>query len=94
MSRVLHLGPAYLGWGRGGLQGGGSGCDLILGSDFMVLLGCRGYLDLCGGSPRTFVVPTAWTDGNWFLWLMIMLVCLGLLFPGVRILLEGGLLYC
>ena len=82
MGRILHFGQAYLGWGRGGLQGAGSGCDLVLGSDLMVLLGCGECLDLCVGYPRTFVVPTAWTNWNWVLWLMSMLVRLGFLFPG------------
>ena len=62
VGRVLRFGQVYLGWGRGGLQGAGSGCDLVLGSDLMVLLGCGECLALCGWYPRTFVVPTAWTD--------------------------------
>ena len=51
--RVVLIDPAYLGRGRGGLQGEGgvSGCDLVLGSDLMVLLSCGECLDLCGGYP-------------------------------------------
>ena len=47
----------------------------------MVLLGCGDCLALCGGYPRTFVVPMAWTDWKWVLRLMSLHVRLGVLFP-------------
>ena len=77
--RVLLSDQAYLGWGRGGLQGAGSGYDLVLGNDLRVLPGCGECLDLCVGYPWTFVVPTAWMDWKWVLRLMSLHICLGVL---------------
>ena len=49
---TLWVGFFILSWGRGGFPGGegGSGCDLVMGRDLMVLFSCGDRLDPCGGS--------------------------------------------